>query len=732
MGAAEEVALAAPVMQLGEPVDGVATLVLDDPESSVNTITQGFGEQLAALLDRIESDDHIQAVVVTSAKRQSFIVGANIQMIAAIKFAADAERGAADLATLFGRIKASKKRFVAAVDGPALGGGFEFALACHAIVLSDSSKTVVALPEVQLGLLPGANGLLRVAERTDVRVALDLGLTGKNVRAKKAKALGLVDEVVPAAHLAKVAKNLAHALVEGKVPKKKKSSGFDVAKLQADVTKGALEGNPLGRRVLFSKAREELRKKTRGHYPAPERIVDVLERYASKGFAAAATLEAKLFGELVVSEVSARLVELFEATTALKKDTGTDGAVDNVAATEHIGVLGGGLMGGGIAFVTSRAGVPVRIRERDDAGCGRALRYVNELVSERVKKKQSTPLDAQVDLARITATTDWTGIKHADIVVEAVFEDLDLKQEMVRQVEAIAGEHTLFASNTSSIPITQIAANAKRPENVLGMHYFSPVHKMPLLEIIRTDKTSDEAVARAVALGKKQGKTVIVVRDGVGFYTSRILAPYLNEAAYLLAEGVAVDVIDDAMVAWGFPVGPLQLLDEVGIDVGSHVGVVMRQAFGDRMVAPAATSKLLADGRKGRKNGRGFYVYGEGAKKKGGKKPVDESVYKVIGVEPKALIAAEDIQMRCALQMVNEAFRCLGEGILRSPRDGDIGAIFGLGFPPFRGGPFRYVDTIGAAEAYRRIQGYHDRFGARWEPAPLLRELARDGKRSYT
>lgn len=731
MSAAEKLANEAAVMRLEAPVDGVATLVLDDPESTVNTITQTFGEQLATMLDRIESNDQIQAVVVTSAKPESFIVGANIQMIAAIKFAADAERAASDLATLFGRIKASKKPFVAAVDGPALGGGFEFALACRAIVLSDSKKTVVALPEVQLGLLPGANGLLRVAERTDVRVALDLGLTGKNVRPKKAKTLGLVEDVVPAPHLAKVAKALAHALVDGKAPKAKKKSGFDVGQLQADVTKTALEGNPFGRRVLFSKAREELRKKTRGHYPAPERIVDVLEKYAAKGFTAAAELEAKLFGELVVSEVSARLVELFEATTALKKDTGTDGFVGKLPKTEAIGVLGGGLMGGGIAFVTSRAGIPVRIRERDDAGCGRALRYVNELVSERVKKKQSTPLEAQADLALVTATTDWSGMKRADIVVEAVFEDLELKQEMLRLVEANAPEHALFASNTSSIPIGQIAANAKRPENVLGMHYFSPVHKMPLLEIIRTEKTSDSAVARAVALGKKQGKTVIVVRDGVGFYTSRILAPYLNEAAYLLAEGVGIDVIDEAMVAWGFPVGPLQLLDEVGIDVGSHVGVVMRQAFGDRMVAPAATSKLLADGRKGRKNGRGFYVYGEGAKKKGGKKPVDTSVYALVGVEPKAQVAAEDIQMRCALQMVNEAFHCLGEGILRSPRDGDIGAIFGLGFPPFRGGPFRYVDTIGAAEAYRRIQGFHDRFGARWEPAPLLRELARDGKRAY-
>ena len=730
MSAAEQLAIAPPVMHLGEPVDGVAELVLDDAGSSVNTLTRAFGEELAAIVERVESDGRIRAVIVTSAKPESFIVGANVQMLAAIKFAADAERAASELAKLFQRIAAGEKRYVAAVDGPALGGGFELALACHAIVLTDSKKTVVALPEVQLGLLPGANGLLRVAERCDVRVALDLGLTGKNVRPKKAKALGLVDEVVPAPHLREAARKLANALVEGKALRKAKRGGFEVAKLQADVTRGALEGNPIGRRVLFTKAREQLRKKTRGHYPAPERIVDVLERFAAKGFKSAAELEAKLFGELVVSEVSARLVELFEATTALKKDTGNEAPTGKLPKAERIAVLGGGLMGGGIAFVTARAGLPVRLRERDDAGCGRALRYVGELVGDRVKKKQSTRLEAQADLARVTATTDWTGLRHADVVVEAVFEDLELKREMLRMVEANAPEHALFASNTSSIPIRQIAANAKRPENVLGMHYFSPVHKMPLLEIIRTPETSDVAVGRAVALGKKQGKTVIVVRDGVGFYTSRILAPYLNEAAYLLSEGVAIDALDDAMVAWGFPVGPLQLLDEVGIDVGSHVGVVMRQAFGDRMVAPAATGKLLADGRKGKKNGRGFYLYGDSAKKQG-RRPVDASVYALVGVEPKARLAAEDLQMRCALQMVNEAFHCLGEGILRSPRDGDIGAIFGLGFPPFRGGPFRYVDTIGAAEAYRRIQGFHDRFGSRWEPAPLLRTMARDGRRSY-
>jgi 3-hydroxyacyl-CoA dehydrogenase/enoyl-CoA hydratase/3-hydroxybutyryl-CoA epimerase len=276
-----------------------------------------------------------------------------------------------------------------------------------------------------------------------------------------------------------------------------------------------------------------------------------------------------------------------------------------------------------------------------------------------------------------------------------------------------------------------IAQASQHPETVVGMHYFSPVHKMPLLEVIRTDKTAPWVVATAVSLGKKQGKTVIVVKDGVGFYTSRILAPYMNEAAHLVAEGVPVEAIDRALVAWGFPVGPLQLLDEVGIDVAAHVGEIVHAAFGDRMLPPPGMKKLTLDDRKGKKNGRGFYTYSSNPK---AKREVDPTVYAVLGVKPKSkapALPAEEIQMRCALQMVNEALLCFGEGLLRSPRDGDVGAIFGLGFPPFRGGPLRYVDTIGAAEVLRRVRGYEMRFGPRFTPAPVLVEMARRGERFY-
>ncbi len=717
--------------------DGVGLVTLNDTSETFNTITERFGNELVEALDRVESDPAVRAAVIVSGKKDSFVVGANIDMIRSIKLASEAEALARKLATRLSAIKPpgalrrprrGEKPIVCAVHGQALGGGFEIALACHAIVASDDKKTTFGLPEVQLGLVPAANGMLRIAERAGLEVALDLSLTGKNTRAAKAKKLGLVDEVCPTPLLLDVAvkKALELAASAGE-PAAKKKLKLDVETLQ----KLALEGNPAGRRLLFKKAREATRKKTRGHYPATERILDVLERFGEKGFAAAADLEAKAFGELVVSETAARLIEIFFATTALKKDSGTSDPKARARTVEHVAMVGGGLMGGGIAYVTTQnAGLPVRLKDKDDLGVGRGLKYVKDLLDERVKKRQLTREERDQVFARLTGTADMSGLAHADVVIEAVFEDLALKHQVLRDVEAVTKDTCIFASNTSSIAIGKIAEASKRPETVVGMHYFSPVHKMPLLEIIETEKTASWVVATAAALGKKQGKTVIVVKDGVGFYTSRILAPYMNEAAYLLAEGVPVETIDKALVDWGWPVGPITLLDEVGIDVAAHVGPILVDAFGPRLTPPDVMKKLLADDRKGRKNGKGFYLYGKEAKKK----LVDTSVYATLGLDPKGSkkkVAVEELQMRCSLQMVNEALRCYGEGILRTPRDGDIGAIFGLGFPPFRGGPFRYVDSVGAGEILKRVRGYEDRFGARWEPAPMLVELAATGKRFH-
>jgi 3-hydroxyacyl-CoA dehydrogenase / enoyl-CoA hydratase / 3-hydroxybutyryl-CoA epimerase len=307
-------------------------------------------------------------------------------------------------------------------------------------------------------------------------------------------------------------------------------------------------------------------------------------------------------------------------------------------------------------------------------------------------------------------------------------EDLALKQGLLREVEPLIGPRCVYASSASCIPIARIAQAAADPERVLGMHYVSDVPERPLLEVVRADKTAPWAVATAVALGKRQGKTVIVVKDGPGFYTTRILAPLLFEAIQLVSDGVPASAVDAAAVDWGFAAGPLERLDELGLDFASNVAQELHSAFGARMTPPGALATLVADGRRGRKNGRGVYRYGADAR---AKRTVDPGLSSLLGAEPRTKLPVEEIQLRCALAMVNEAVRCFGDGVLRHPRDGDVGAIFGLGFPRFRGGPFRYVDTIGAADVLRRVQAYADRFGDRWRPAPLLVQMAKKGERFF-
>lgn len=721
-----------PALSLRVRPDGVAVITYDIPGEPVNTLRASFASEFARVFAGVEDDVAVKAAVLISGKPEGFIAGADIDMLAAVRTAAEATELCRDGQRATAKLASFSKPVVAAVHGAALGGGFEVALACHGRVLSDHKKTVLALPEVQLGLLPGMNGLLRLAELVGLQVALDYGLTGKDMRAAKAKALGIADDVVHVSILEDAAAELARRLAGQAMPLPRRRAKR--AGALERLTTLALEGNPWGRRLLFKKAREELFKKAGRNYPAPERIIDILEAYADSGFEAASELEGVAFGDLVVSSVARELMGIFFAQTALKKDTGVADPNVKPREIEKVAVLGAGLMGGGIAHVTVNSDLPVRLKDRDDEALGRGIQYVAGILDEDVTKKKLTRHERDDKLALLSGTTDYSGMKDADVVIEAVFEDLALKHKVVGEMEAAGKEGLIFASNTSSIPIAQIAEGSRRPEHVVGMHYFSPVHKMPLLEVIQTPKTSPEVVATAVALGKKQGKTVIVVNDGTGFYTSRILGPMMNEASYLLTEGCSVEAIDQAMTAWGWPVGPITLLDEVGIDVAAHVGPIMVAAFGPRMTPPPTMARLVDDDRKGRKNERGFYLYGAGRKGKG--KRIDTSVYGVLGL-PVPLpgapqpVSEEEVQMRCSLQFVNEALRCLGEGILRSPRDGDIGAVFGLGFPPFRGGPFRYVDATGAEEVLRRIEVYAGRFGERWMPAPLLVEMAGDKRRFY-
>ena len=703
--------------------DGVALVIMDVPGASMNTLRADFNDEFARAFDALEKEPTIKAVVFASGKKGSFIAGADIGMLNELTSAAAAAAVSRAGQAGMDRLAAFPKPVVAAIDGACLGGGLEVALACHGRVCTDSSRTKLGLPESQIGLLPGAGGTQRLPRLIGLQDALDLMLTGKQVDGRKAKKLGLVDDVVEPAILIEVAAEHAlklaaegHLDAEG-VFERMGGTGEGLKEL-------AMAGNPLGRKVVFDAARKQLRKKTRGNYPAQEKILHVVKVGLADGIRAGLEAEATAFGELVMSPQSEALRGIFFATQSIKKDSGVDDDSVKARQVQRLGMLGAGLMGAGIAYVTAAlAKKPVRLKDRDSKGVLWGLHYCRELLDGRVKRKKMTPMKADELMMQITGTTDYTGFADCNVVVEAVFEDLELKRRMVREVEANGPEGVIFASNTSSLPITAIAEGAAKPENVIGMHYFSPVHKMPLLEIIVTEKTADEVTATCVELGKKQGKTVIVVKDGVGFYTTRILAPMMNEAAHILSEGVPIERIDEALLDFGFPVGPMKLTDEVGIDVGAKVGKVMVEAFGDRMVPPAGMEKLVADDRKGRKNGRGFYRY-EGGKSKG----VDESVYPLLGVSPtNDTLSNDDIAWRCALMMVNEAVLCFQEGILRSARDGDIGAIFGLGFPPFTGGPFRFVDLHGPNAIVDRMQKFEKLHGSRFAPAPLLLAMAAQG-----
>jgi 3-hydroxyacyl-CoA dehydrogenase/enoyl-CoA hydratase/3-hydroxybutyryl-CoA epimerase len=721
-----------------EVTDGVAIISYDMEGEPVNMLAPGIANEFEKHLTAAASDANVKAVVFTSGKKDSFVAGAKIDWLQTLKSQAEATAASKEGQAQMQRLDAFGKPVVAAIHGACLGGGLEWALACDYRIATDSPKTQLGLPETQLGLLPGAGGTQRLPKLIGAQAAMDLILTGKSLKAKKAQKLGVVDEVVPAPILKAIAVKRARELADGvlKVQRRDTSAPTAKPKKLADILRAlanretwaelALEDNPLGRRILFDQAKKQLLKKTKGKYPAPEKALEAI-RIGMDDAKAGYEAEAQGFGELVVDDVAKQLIEIFFATTAMKKDNGVKDTKVKPREVKKIGVLGGGLMGGGIAYVaTAIEGVNVRMKDKDDVGVGRALKHVQGLYDERVKRRSITSRERDAKMALMTATTDYSGFKSCDVVVEAVFEDLKLKHQILKDVEGLGRPEQIFASNTSSIPITRIAEASAHPETVIGMHYFSPVNKMPLLEIITTKKTADWVTATCVEVGKKQGKTVIVVNDGVGFYTSRILAPYMNEAAYLLAEGGDIADIDKALVDFGFPVGPITLLDEVGIDVAHKVGHIMEEAFGERMKAPAHTESLVKDGRLGRKAKKGFYLY------EGKKKEVDPTIYALLphGKDRKRL-DRQEVAERCALQMVNEAMLCLGEGILRSPRDGDIGAIFGLGFPPFLGGPFRYVDAQGPGRILQRLEHYQERFGKRFAPAPLLQEKVKASKRFY-
>ncbi|PHM72673.1 fatty acid oxidation complex subunit alpha FadJ [Xenorhabdus sp. KJ12.1] len=698
--------------------DRVGVITIDVPGEKVNTLKAEFVEQFLAVFEQAQQVSGLKGLVIISGKPDTFIAGADITMIAGCQTQQEATALAEKGQELFDKIASYSLPIVAAIHGACLGGGLEFALACHARICSLDDKTRLGLPEVQLGLLPGSGGTQRLPRLIGVSSALDMILTGRQLKAKQAKRLGVVDDAVPLDILLDVA-----------VQYVKKG----VAKRKPLAWSQRLLASALGRPLLFRMVQQKTRAKTHGHYPAPERIIDVIRLGLEKGQKAGLQAESKAFGELAMSSESSALRSLFFATTSLKNETGSS---ELPAQIRHVGILGGGLMGGGIANVTATRGhLPSRIKDINERGINQALKYTWDMLSKRVSQRRLTSSERSRQMSLLSGTTDYSGFKQADIVVEAVFEDLVLKRKMVAEVEANTKAETIFASNTSSLPIHQIAEIAKRPEQVIGLHYFSPVDKMPLVEVIPHAGTSEKTIATVVALAKKQGKTAIVVGDKAGFYVNRILSPYINEAGYCLVEGEPIEHIDKALVDFGFPIGPINLLDEVGIDVGTKIIPVLVDQLGDRFTPPAILDAVLSDDRKGKKNGRGFYSYATKKSKfwslRKNSKEADSSIYSLLKVQPVAKMSRPDIAQRCLMLMLNEAVRCLDEAIIRSPRDGDIGAVFGIGFPPFLGGPFRYMDKLGSRHVVETLQRLAQQYGDRFAPCERLIQMAEQDKRFY-
>jgi len=699
--------------------NGVAWIHLDDPAKRVNTLNTRYFEWFEQQIDSL-ADKNVRGLVFISDKPGYFIAGADIEELQAFE---DPEQ----VLEVIRRGHAFVRRFrelpfpvIAAIDGICLGGGLELSLACDLRIATDAKHTKLGLPEVNLGLFPGLGGTQRLPRLIGVADALPLILTGKQINGKKARRLGLVDDLCHPLAL----RQAALRAVEWGKPGTPGYSGpghtgpKGLAKKATELlarTRGA-------QRLVFDKARAEVLKKSGGHYPAPLKALEVVREGLALSLDEALELEAREFSKLVVSDVAKGLITIFFAKNEVEGRAAK--LAKGARKLETVGVLGAGFMGAGVAQVLAHKGYEVYLKDRDEKSLGRGLKQCNDLFGGLTKRRKLSPVEQKMAMSRIVPRVDYEGFHRVPFVIEAVFEDVDVKHQVIREVEAAGPDDMIFASNTSTIPITRLAEASKRRQNFIGMHFFSPVHKMPLLEIIRTKDTSDETLATTVEVGRKMGKTIIVVNDGPGFFTSRVLGPFVNEALWCLGQGAKIEQIDKALTGWGWPVGPLALLDEVGIDIAEHAGEVMAEYAGGRAEPSPVFERMIKAGRKGRKGGLGFYDYSKKPKR------VDESVYELIGWEA-AHVPNEEIIDRCWLQMLNETARCIEEGIIENPSDIDIGVIFGFGFPPFRGGILREADKLGLPKVVERLEGFAARYGDRLAPTQLLVDMAKKDARFH-
>jgi 3-hydroxyacyl-CoA dehydrogenase / enoyl-CoA hydratase / 3-hydroxybutyryl-CoA epimerase len=692
----------------------VAVLVLDQFQDKANVLSSPNMLRLFDLFTQVEEDKDIGALVIISRKPSIFVAGADISEIKRMAAGEATVESLMKLQAVFTYLEKLPIPSIAAIHGACMGGGTELTLACDYRIASDAPETRIALPEILLGVIPGWGGTQRLPRLIGLEQSLNMILNGNALDARKAKKVGLVDKVAPKEVLEE--KAVAWATELAKTRKKRKSYDHEL--------KDRLQELPGARLIVFDKAKKTVLKKTKGNYPAHLKAIEVVRKTFGGDIEKGLRVEAEAFGELVLTKESEALIGVYYLNEKVKKDKGVD---TKIAGKEikNAAVVGAGVMGGGIAQLFSAKGTRVRMKDISWDAIAKGYQAAYKIFAKQVERKKMKKSDLDNTMARIEGTTTYAGFKNVDLVVEAVVESVDVKKKIFAELDGIVDSKTFLATNTSSLSVTEIGRATKNPARVVGMHFFNPVDKMPLVEVIRGADTSDEAVATIFQYSKKLGKTPIVVKDSPGFVVNRILGPYLLEAGHLMFEGVGVEEMDRLLEKFGMPMGPAALLDEIGLDVANKVVHVLYGAFGERMKPNALIDIALADKRLGKKNGKGIYLY-ESGKRKG----ADPVLLNKVAVQKKN-IPADIIVKRLIYIMVNEAARCLEEKLVRDVSDIDVGMIFGTGFAPFRGGLLRYADSVGPDAIVSDLDIFARTYGPRFTPCQYLQQLAVSNKKFY-
>lgn len=687
--------------------DEIGVLTMDHPDSDVNVLTRTHLEQLDRHLDEIKNRSDLKALLFASTKKRIFIAGADINEIAKISTSEEAFQAAEMGKAVFQKIENLPFTTVCVINGACLGGGYELALSCSYRVASFSDAVKIGLPEVNLGILPGFGGSIRLPRLIGLLKALPLILGGSILNARDAFKKGLVDKLFYEQTLLSEAIQFSKKIAAIQHPARKKS-------LQEKI----LEGTSFGRNFVFKKARADVLKKTKGFYPAPIEIIDLVQQTYGKKGSGVFQAESRAFSKLGATAVSKACIRVFFLSERYKKKNWTSGQSAEFGVAK-VGVIGAGVMGGGIAHLASSRNIPVRIKDIDTKALGGALKEAFGLFKASMKRKKLKSHEMTRRMNLISTGLTYDGIKSSDVVIEAVVENLEIKKKVFKELASVVGRNVILASNTSSLPVTQMAEACENPSRVVGLHFFNPVNRMPLVEVIRAEQTSDETLEKTIAFARKLGKTVIVTADKPGFLVNRLLLPYMNEAALLMQEGMVPETIDRIATRFGMPMGPIELVDQVGIDVGYKVAHILQEAFGERMKVAAVLEEAQSKKLLGKKGGKGFYLYDKKAKYRNPE----------ISFKEKTGISEEAAIKRMIYVMINEAARCLEEKVIDSAETVDIGMIFGTGFPPFRGGLMDYADTVGLAAIVEDLRLFEKECGSRFAPCRLLTDLASQNKK---